>query len=118
MHAIAALVTLVGVLATAGPASASETVSPHILEQFVDQQFVPPLRSYDQHLTIGDARCPRGLDRRAAQKVYCTITVDGFRSPSALSRMTPRNLPWCSRHFSIFKESRASKKRSCSNNTT
>jgi hypothetical protein len=78
MHAVTALVTLVGVLASAAaPAPASDTVAPHILEQFVDQQFVPPLRSYDQHLSIGAARCPRALDRRAAQKVYCTVSVDG-----------------------------------------
>jgi hypothetical protein len=77
MHAGIALVTLVGVLASAAPAPASDTIAPHILEQFVDQQFVPALRSYDQHLTIGDARCPRALDRRAAQKVYCTVSVDG-----------------------------------------
>lgn len=68
MHAITALVTLVGMLATAAPAPADGTIAPRTLEQFIDRQFLPPLRSYDEHLTIGVARCPRGLDRRAAQK--------------------------------------------------
>jgi len=35
------------------------------------------LRSYDEHLTIGDPRCPHALDPRVAKKVYCSVTVDG-----------------------------------------
>ncbi len=77
MHAVATLVTLVGVLATAAPAPAVGTIAPHILEQFIDRQFVPPLRSYNEHLTIGDARCPRALDPKGTHKIYCTVTVDG-----------------------------------------